>query len=410
MIIIRPPGTGKTSFTLALAAKMRLNICVLTLSNNTLDDNKLNSRLNDAPANSIILLEDVDSVFIDRNVAKDHASRVTFSGLLNAIDGVASQESRMFFMTTNHIEKLDAALLRPGRCDMKCKFDYASKNQIRRMYQRFYKQENESKAVEFASLVPEHTISMAALQEHLMRHKSGDTAIAKYDELLNMEKKQVVTTFRDVAEWLRRLGLAEYTEIFNKQKVTCLQDLKNTDSETLGEYGIKSMGHRQKILHMLQGEDHAVADFEYATDKIVEDLLLARYGTLSDWKNLCDWEKVSVHQVKEWLFRYGTTWTNAKANVIFMTNPATKVEPTFEIDPQMQVAAWVKHAKQESIFTSEILDALKKHEIEVVEDLVKLEQDDWEEIANIKNKGKRIVLHGIVAKLGKLLKPDDKDD
>lgn len=46
-------------------------------------------------------------------------SGVTFSGLLNAIDGVASQEGRLFFMTTNHIEKLDPALIRPGRCDVK---------------------------------------------------------------------------------------------------------------------------------------------------------------------------------------------------------------------------------------------------------------------------------------------------
>ena len=39
---------------------------------------------------------------------------VTFSGLLNAIDGVAAQEGKILFVTTNHIERLDEALIRPG--------------------------------------------------------------------------------------------------------------------------------------------------------------------------------------------------------------------------------------------------------------------------------------------------------
>ena len=43
---------------------------------------------------------------------------VTFSGLLNALDGVRSQEGRILMMTTNHREKRDPALLRPGRADV----------------------------------------------------------------------------------------------------------------------------------------------------------------------------------------------------------------------------------------------------------------------------------------------------
>jgi mitochondrial chaperone BCS1 len=51
---------------------------------------------------------------------------VTFSGLLNALDGVRSQEGRILVMTTNHIEKLDPALKRPGRADVHVKLDHAS--------------------------------------------------------------------------------------------------------------------------------------------------------------------------------------------------------------------------------------------------------------------------------------------
>jgi len=95
----------------------------LNLSGDSLDDDGLNRALNDAPANSIILLEDIDGIFAGREeVSKEsrrrHRRRVTFAGLLNALDGVRSQEGRILFMTSNHREKLDPALLREGRCDM----------------------------------------------------------------------------------------------------------------------------------------------------------------------------------------------------------------------------------------------------------------------------------------------------
>jgi len=63
---------------------------------------------------------------------------VSFSGLLNALDGVASQQGRVTFMTTNHIENLDPALIRPGRCDVVVEIPHATPSQIRRMFRRFF--------------------------------------------------------------------------------------------------------------------------------------------------------------------------------------------------------------------------------------------------------------------------------
>ena len=60
------------------------------------------------------------------------------AGLLNAIDGVAAQEGRMLFMTTNFIERLDAALIRPGRVDMRLEFTQASEDQITAFFIGFY--------------------------------------------------------------------------------------------------------------------------------------------------------------------------------------------------------------------------------------------------------------------------------
>jgi chaperone BCS1 len=117
-------GCGKTSFAQVLASELKLDICILNMSQKDLTDNSLAANLRDAPDKAIILLEDVDAIFVERTSASDKSGRntnsgISFSGLLNAIDGVAAQEGRIFFMTTNHVEKLDPALIRPGRCDVK---------------------------------------------------------------------------------------------------------------------------------------------------------------------------------------------------------------------------------------------------------------------------------------------------
>ena len=61
-------------------------------------------------------------------------SCLTFSGLLNALDGVAAQEGKLVFMTTNHLESLDAALIRPGRVDVRCEFSLCSSEQAKHLF------------------------------------------------------------------------------------------------------------------------------------------------------------------------------------------------------------------------------------------------------------------------------------
>lgn len=65
-LLYGPPGTGKTSFVQAMAAALKLNICYLNLSGNNIDDDGLNRLLNNAPQRSIILLEDIDAIFVER--------------------------------------------------------------------------------------------------------------------------------------------------------------------------------------------------------------------------------------------------------------------------------------------------------------------------------------------------------
>ena len=98
---------------------------------------------------------------------------LTMSGLLNALDGVASAEERIIFMTTNYIERLDPALIRPGRVDFRQNIDYASIYQVKCLFTRFYGVENEELANEFRDLVSSFgkSVSTAQLQGHFVLYK-----------------------------------------------------------------------------------------------------------------------------------------------------------------------------------------------------------------------------------------------
>jgi chaperone BCS1 len=120
-------------------------------------------------------VEDIDCAFVKRHKANGKESGLTFSGLLNAIDGVASSEGRILVMTTNHLEKLDPALVRPGRADVQLWFGNATADQARRLFERFFP-ERVDLARHFEERVEERQWSMAALQEYLMLHRRNPEA------------------------------------------------------------------------------------------------------------------------------------------------------------------------------------------------------------------------------------------
>jgi len=121
---------------------------------------------------------------------------VTFSGFLNALDGVASGEERIIFMTTNHVEKLDPALIRPGRVDLIEKIDDATPEQARILFDRFYggrdvlpnttDEEVEALSRRLGGIVEEELaigrrVSMAALQGLFIRNEAQNAIAACRD-------------------------------------------------------------------------------------------------------------------------------------------------------------------------------------------------------------------------------------
>ena len=160
-----------------------------------MSDDRLQHRLADAPENSIILLEDIDAAFPSREIneqsfdpkelekkkinesAYQGLNRLTFSGLLNAIDGVTSTEGRIVFMTTNYRNRLDSALIRPGRVDLEEYIGHNSQRQCVKMFENFYPDHIKhapSLSTEFAEKVMclESPVSAAQVQGMFMFFKN----------------------------------------------------------------------------------------------------------------------------------------------------------------------------------------------------------------------------------------------
>ena len=188
-----PPGTGKTSFVQALAGELDFNIAMLSLSQRGLTDDLLNHLLLNVPARTVVLLEDADAAFSNRRQRDDDGysgANVTYSGLLNALDGVASAEERIIFMTTNHIGRLDDALIRPGRVDMTVHLGNATQWQMEQLWDRFYarhdvggagKRRFIEKAKEVGLI---NNVSTAALQGLFLYNKDDvEGAIGMVDQL-----------------------------------------------------------------------------------------------------------------------------------------------------------------------------------------------------------------------------------
>jgi len=136
-IFYGPPGTGKTSFIQALAGAYGRHVCFLQPNNPKFTDDIFKSCLQKAPEKSIIVLEDIDALFNNRH-SMNRSCPLTFTGLLNGLDGIGNAVGQLFILSTNHLERLDPALIRSGRVDRKFEFSHCTDEALQLMFQRFY--------------------------------------------------------------------------------------------------------------------------------------------------------------------------------------------------------------------------------------------------------------------------------
>lgn len=175
-LLYGPPGTGKSSLIRAIVSELGLDLAVVDLTGKSLTDAALRDALSDAPIKAALVLEDVDAAFSGRERG-DAAEGLTFSGLLNALDGLAAQEGRIVFMTTNHRERLDPALIRPGRADRHVALGLAGPKAAAALYARFFPEERDRIAAIAEGLAGE--ASPAAIQAALLAYGEAPAAAEK---------------------------------------------------------------------------------------------------------------------------------------------------------------------------------------------------------------------------------------
>ncbi|KAF6800362.1 mitochondrial chaperone BCS1 (ATPase) [Colletotrichum sojae] len=191
-----PPGTGKSSLSVAIAGEFGLDLYEVKIPS-VATDADLEQMFQEIPPRCVVLLEDIDAVWVDRSASAaspggstdgrahshegNQVPNCTLSGLLNVLDGVGSQEGRIVIMTTNRPERLDAALVRPGRVDMKVLLGNISRESAGDMFVRMFSpelgaasdlsiEEVRELAAQFASKVPDNTFTPSLLQGFFQLH------------------------------------------------------------------------------------------------------------------------------------------------------------------------------------------------------------------------------------------------
>jgi len=173
------PGAGKSSFIKSIAMKYNRPIYILSLSKK-LEDEALQGLMGEVKENSVIVLEDIDSFFVDREAKEVN---VSFSAILNLFDGLFTPgNGTILFMTANNPERLDTALVRPGRVDKIVQFDYPRKREIGDAFASIV---GGGDFNEFHRLL-NGNISMAAIIDYLFRHPVD--YMENVDELNNQAK------------------------------------------------------------------------------------------------------------------------------------------------------------------------------------------------------------------------------
>jgi chaperone BCS1 len=158
-----------------------------------------------------VLLEDIDAAGLKRNdelkrkklqgekipeaevqpgQRKPPSINISLSGLLNAIDGVASSEGRILVMTTNKPKELDAALIRPGRVDMHIPFTLPGREEMVEMFLSMYS--GLEKVVEISPAIKTFDATKKALSESSPEATKKDTE----DEDSSSDEENLLSSIR----------------------------------------------------------------------------------------------------------------------------------------------------------------------------------------------------------------------
>lgn len=212
-ILSGKPGTGKSSLIRAISASFNMNICCVNLKT-VKTDSDLRRAFSQLPEESILVFEDIDAqsdVVLDRAFHKKtekiqladllgdndkdfslKESKVTLAGILAGLDGHMVPPRTIIIMTSNHPERLDPALIRPGRIDMHLHMGYCTHYQLQHMYNTIldlpHTDDVPQKHTLNLSQIPEGVIPPCDAMRLLMMHEE-DSCEKVSDVLLNRARE-----------------------------------------------------------------------------------------------------------------------------------------------------------------------------------------------------------------------------
>ncbi|XVF15806.1 hypothetical protein REPUB_Repub09cG0188100 [Reevesia pubescens] len=214
-LLYGPPGTGKSSLVAAMANYLKFDMYDLQLAN-IMRDSDLRKLLLATGNRSILVIEDIDcSVDLpdrrhgDGRKQPEHHVQLTLSGLLNFIDGLWSScgDERIIIFTTNHKDRLDPALLRPGRMDMHIHMSYCNPQGFNLLASNYLGiRGNHHLFDEIEGLLKNTEVTPAQVAEELMKSEDADIAL---EGLVKLLKRKKLEGDEPIVKDAKKLGIRE---------------------------------------------------------------------------------------------------------------------------------------------------------------------------------------------------------
>ncbi|KAF5454437.1 hypothetical protein F2P56_024103 [Juglans regia] len=247
-LLYGPPGTGKSSLIAAMANHLRFDVYDLQLAN-ILRDSDLRKLLLATANRSILVIEDIDcSVELQdrrrvdgRKQSDVQLVQLTLSGLLNFIDGLWSScgDERIIVFTTNHKERLDPALLRPGRMDMHIHMSYCTSHGFKQLANTYLGiRGHHSLFSEIEGYLENTHVTPAQVAEELMKSDNADVALQGLIKLLKRKNIEGDDAAADAAADQKNAGIQKAKR----------QKLENKPRKSTRNTRAKSVIRRRKCL------------------------------------------------------------------------------------------------------------------------------------------------------------------
>jgi AAA+ superfamily predicted ATPase len=182
---------------LAIANELKMNVFIISLTS-LMNDESLNDCFSAIPSNSIVILEDIDIVSAVKDRDKEDDQGVTMTGMLNVLDGFQSPPGVITIMTTNRLDVLDKAIIRPGRVDIHEELGCLDDYQLRGLCEYFMDHIPDN----LPYITPEDRITSAEVMGVIRRHlpnfeEAGDDVVKFVEQrlLTKIEERSILSNF-----------------------------------------------------------------------------------------------------------------------------------------------------------------------------------------------------------------------